>query len=563
MKRMIKKNYFKKNINRFGAALTVILLLGNSGFRILPCARPALLQHSARAAAGNSLFETAFGPMTAYAEENWPTPNFTIQSEGAILIDANSSAVLYEKNAQQAYFPASITKVMTAVIVLENVKNLEEKVTFSNAATNTNLEPNSTVIGAVAGDKLSVRDCLYSLLLHSANDCANALAEHVAGSNEKFAELMNQKAAELGCTNTHFANPSGLNNPEHYTCCADMAKILQYAIKNETFRAIDATQVYTHAPIIKYPDPKASENTVYAHHRMMRKSYSDYYEGVFAGKTGYTMLAGNTLVTACERDGMTLIAVILNGHNSQYKDTKALFDYGFENFTSLSISEYDKKYSSLQNNMKIDDIPMVNALRFHIDPEDHVTLPKNVPFSSLKSELTYELSNKEKTNGAFARVDYRLSDRPVGSAYIALQDTSAEQDAALQDAAVMEAKVQETVPETISVDEKDAKVEPTVAGQLPMESTKNHAPIILNREEGRIEIQKPILMVLAILGCIAGAAALFALIFYLLERREEFLRKRRRNRMLSHTRDLTPAQKARRDLLLNKRTSRRPPKWKR
>lgn len=543
---MIRKLNFKTKFRRFSAVLTLLLLLWNSGLHRLP--ETDAVEH--------------WGLLTTYADTLWPTPEFNIQSEGAILIDADSNAVLYEKNAHEAYFPASITKVMTAVIVLENVKNLEEKVTFSSAATGANLEPNSTVIGAIAGDKLSVRDCLYSLLLHSANDCANALAEHVAGSNEKFAELMNQKAAELGCTNTHFANPSGLNNPEHYTCCADMAKIMQYAIQNETFRTIDASQAYTHAPIIKYPDPSASENTVYAHHRMMRKSYSDYYEGVFAGKTGYTTLAGNTLVTACERNGMTLIAVILNGHNSQYKDTKALFDYGFEHFVSLPVNEYDKKYSSLQSNLKIDNIPVVDALNFQIDSGDHVTLPKDAEFSSLNSSLTYDLTDREKADGSFARIDYQYQDRPVGNAYISLQDTSEEQAAALQDAALMEAKVQETVPETISVNGSNVKTEPTVAGQLPMESKENHAPIVLNREEGRIEIQKPILMVLAILGVIAGIAMLFASIIYLLERREEFLRKRRRNRMLRHTRDLTREQKARRDLLLNKRTSRRPPRWR-
>ena len=129
-------------------------------------------------------------PITAYAAVPWPQVPFSLNSEGAILIDADSNAILYEKNSTTAYFPASITKVLTAILVLENCTNLEDKVTFSYAAVNGNLEPNSTIIGAVPGDKLSVRDCLYCLLLHSANDCANALAEYIAGSNEKFAELM-------------------------------------------------------------------------------------------------------------------------------------------------------------------------------------------------------------------------------------------------------------------------------------------------------------------------------------------------------------------------------------
>ena len=159
--------------------------------------------------------------------DTWPTCVDQIEADGALLMDAKSSTILYAKNENTHYFPASITKVLTAIVVLEHVENLEEQVTFSQEATRGNLENNSTVIAASPGDKLSVRDCLYSLLLHSANDCANALAEHVAGSNEKFAELMNQKAAEIGCTNSHFTNPSGLNNPEHYTSALDMAKIMQ------------------------------------------------------------------------------------------------------------------------------------------------------------------------------------------------------------------------------------------------------------------------------------------------------------------------------------------------
>ena len=506
---------------------------------------------------GTALSASGFAPLTAYAA-TWPTPDFAVESEGAILIDADSGAVLYEKNATTAYYPASITKVLTAIIVLENCTNLEDKVTFSYAAVNGNLEQNSTIIGAVPGDKLSVRDCLYGLLLQSANDCANALAEYIAGSNEKFAELMNQKAAELGCVNSHFANPSGLNNPEHYTCAADFAKIMQYAIKNDTFRSIDATQVYTHAPISKYPDADAPENTIYAHHHMMRRSFSDYYPGVFAGKTGYTTLAGNTLVTACERDGMTLICVILNGHNSQYRDTRNLFNFGYDSFQSLEVGSADESYNQLASNLKVDGIQLVNTLDFTIDASNHVTLPKSESFDSVQRSMRYDLSDQEKADGSFARVDYSMDDRSIGQAYIRLTDDRAAKAAASQDAAVMEAKVQETVPETIHLSEKtEEDTKPKVAGQLPQESTTSHAPIVLNREKGRIELPKPIVRVLLILAVIALAAALVFGIYYLLERREEFIRSRRRKRMLKHTRDLTREQKARRDMMLNSRTGRR------
>ncbi len=483
--------------------------------------------------------------------DDWPQLTDTIEAEGAILIDADSGAVLYSKNEHTAYYPASITKVLTAIVVLENAESLDDMVTFSFAATNTNLEANSTVIGAIAGDELSVRDLLYCLLLHSANDCANALAEYISGSNAAFAERMNQKAQEIGCTDSHFMNPSGLNDPEHYTSCADMAKILQYAIQNPTFRQIDATQVYTHGPISKYPEGD-SRNTIYAHHRMMRKSYREYYPGVFAGKTGYTMLAGNTLVTACEQDGMTLIAVILNGHNSQYRDSKALFDFGYANFSSLSASANDSTYTSIGNHFTVNDISLMDALEFSIDEKYHVTLPKGVDFSSVTSSLSYALTDEEKSDGSIARIDYLYSDRSVGTAYVKLLDRSGEYEAASQDAATIEANVPEKVPESISV---SAESSSPAGKQLPAESASGDAPIVFDKTAGRIVIRKPLLTALLVLGGMACIAGLSILISWLLSAHQEFLRKRRRVRLLKHTRDLTREQKVRRDLMLNKRSS--------
>ena len=489
----------------------------------------------------------------AAAAAEWPAPDFQIQSEGAILIDADSGVMLYGKNEHAPYFPASITKVMTAALVLENCTNLEDKVTFSYEAVNTNLEPNSTIIGAIAGDRLSVRDCLYCLLLHSANDVANALAEYVSGSNEKFAELMNQKAAELGCTDTHFVNPSGLNNPEHYTSCADMARILRWAIRNETFLRIDQTQVYTHAPIKRYPEINDPNNTVYAHHRMMRQAFREYYPGVFAGKTGYTVLAGNTLVTACGRDGMNLICVILNGHSSHYTDTRNLFDFGFRKYESLRVNTADRSLTSLGNNLRLNDITVIDALTFSIDDRDHITIPRGTGISEVSSELHYDLTDEERADGSIARVDYRYADRGVGSAYVRLLDESEAHASELRDAAVMEAKVQETVPETISlVGAREESVQDPAAEH---HRTPVHAPILFDREAGRIVLQKPVRRLLLILLVIAAVSLTVIAVQYVLEHHSESIRKRRRNRMLLHTRDLTREQKARRDLLLSNRTS--------
>mgnify|MGYP000765551930 CR=1 FL=1 len=269
--------------------------------------------------------------------------SMTVDATAALLIDLDTDQVLYEQAADEQRYPASITKILTALVILENC-DLDETVTFSNEAVNT-LEPGASILGARAGDQLSVRECLYALLLQSANEVANALAEHCSGSIDAFAELMNEKARSLGCTSSNFANPSGLNDENHYTSAYDMALISQAAFSNPTFVEIDSTTYYDvpAGKLKQYPDGWR----YYAHHRMLKKNDSLYYDGVIGGKTGYTSLAGNTLVTCAERDGLKLIAVVLNGHQTHYSDTKALFDFGFRNFKSVSVAGQDSVYQDL------------------------------------------------------------------------------------------------------------------------------------------------------------------------------------------------------------------------
>ena len=159
-------------------------------------------------------------PVPAYAAPDWPS-NISIEADGGIVMDADSGAVLFGKNIHQTYYPASITKVLTALVVLENC-DLNEEVTYSYDAVY-NVESGSSNAGLDEGDVLTVEESLYAMLIQSANESANALAEHVAGSREAFAEMMNEKAAELGCQDSHFANPSGLNDENHYTSAYDMA----------------------------------------------------------------------------------------------------------------------------------------------------------------------------------------------------------------------------------------------------------------------------------------------------------------------------------------------------
>lgn len=247
----------------------------------------------------------------------------SIAAEGAALLNASTGKLLFSKNGDTKYYPASITKLMTALLVAENC-NLDDTVTFSATAT-TNLEAGAVSLNLVEGDKLTVRQCLYALLLKSANEVGNALAEHVAGSNAKFADMMNARAAALGCTNTHFTNPHGLNDTNHYTTPNDMALIAKAAFENSTVRTVASTLSYE-LPATK----KNAARTISIGHKMLYPNDSRYYSGIIGGKTGYTSKAGNTLVTAVEKDGVRMIAVVMKSKSTHYTDTKALLDYGFE-----------------------------------------------------------------------------------------------------------------------------------------------------------------------------------------------------------------------------------------
>jgi len=246
-----------------------------------------------------------------------------IASEGAALYNATTGEFLYKKNSDTAYYPASITKILTALLVIEKCQP-DDTVTFTDSAT-TNLESGAVTLGLTAGDTVSVRDCLYAILLKSANEAANGLAEHTAGSVSAFAAMMNEKAASLGCTGSHFANPNGLDNADHYTTPHDMALIAKACFENETFRKIDSTVSYSFPATLRRPNG----TTIVMGHKMIDSGNSQYYEGILGGKTGYTSAAGNTLVTCAERNGVRLIAVVMKSRSTHYADTKALLDYGF------------------------------------------------------------------------------------------------------------------------------------------------------------------------------------------------------------------------------------------
>ncbi len=354
-----------------------------------------------------SLLFTSLFSVTSLAAPSWPS-DVSIQAEGGILIDADSGCVIYGKNIHETFYPASITKILTALLVIENC-SLDDTVTFSYNAVH-NVEPGSTSAGYNTGDQISVRQALYVMLLKSANEVANALAEHCAGSIEKFADMMNEKAASLGCTDSHFANPSGLNDENHYTTPYDFALIARAAFENPVFVEIDST-TYFELP----PNGTNDESfTVYCGHKMLKKSSGLYYPGIIGGKTGYTTSAGNTLVTCAERDGLKLITVILNGHQTHYDDTKALLDFGFENFRSLSLSESGSGFSDPESDF---DLTGSRAPLLSLEEGRTVTLPAGASLGDAETEISYDLPDSAP-DGAAALVTYTYEDRVIGTAYL-------------------------------------------------------------------------------------------------------------------------------------------------
>ena len=441
---------------------------------------------------------------TALARPDWPS-DMGIMAEGGIVMDFNSGAVIFGQNIHQASPPASITKLLTALVVLEN-SSLDETVTFSYDAIN-NVEAGSgNKLSLETGDQLSVEDCLYAMLLVSSNQAANALAEHVGGSREGFVEMMNQKIEELGCGESHFANPSGLNDEDQYVSPYDMPLIAKASFSNETLLTIDSAQTYTIPATINNPDGL----TFQMEHRLLvteDPSSQFYCEGAVAGKTGYTSLAGNTLVTYAARDGQELIAVVLKGSQPQYYlDSKTLLEFGFSNFQNWNIAENETAYTTGQEPIAIGET-QYEPSDLSLDADAQITLPNSAEFSDADRELVTDLG-EERPMGAVALVQYSYNDREIGSSY--LYSAKALQAAMEESAAQEESEAQEQLQET------QASTEPEEA----------HKGISLN------VILIPVL-VLAAAALTAGA------VFYIRreQKREREELARRRERRLKRLRE--------------------------
>ena len=319
---------------------------------------------------------------SVYADDD-----LSINAKSALLIEKNTGKIIYDKNIKEQNYPASTTKILTAIITIENC-DLDDVVTVSqNAISNV---PKAYVVAPLfAGEQIKVRDLLYALLLKSSNDAAYALAEHVGGSVEGFSEMMNNKAQELGCENSHFVNPNGIDNPEHYTTAYDMYLISNYAMKNETFAEIVSTYQYTLPATNKYPaNDRVMKNT----NNFVNPSSVYYNENVKGIKTGTTDLAGNCLITESVNNGLEYFTVVLGAETSDAKfvETKEMIDYAFNNFTLTELHKKDDVISSIEienaakeNNILnlalSDDIIVMNNVNTDVaEIEPEITLKDNI-----------------------------------------------------------------------------------------------------------------------------------------------------------------------------------------
>ena len=258
----------------------------------------------------------------------------TIHAESAILIDAKSKTILYEKNAHQKQYPASITKLMTALLAIENLSPTD-LVTFSKEAI-FSIERGSSHIGMDVGEQITVDQALHAVLLMSANEVANGIAETISGSIQNFAVKMTERAKELGAENTQFINPHGLHDDNHYTTAYDMAMITSYLYNNPYFLEIMSHTTY------QIPSTNKTNEIRYLsqQHRLMNKQRDSrmFREDVIGGKTGYTDKARHTLVTVAKHGEIELIAVILKAERDAiYSDTNALLDYGINAYQTLAL----------------------------------------------------------------------------------------------------------------------------------------------------------------------------------------------------------------------------------
>lgn len=331
----------------------------------------------------------------------WPSGP-AIGAEAAILMDADTGQILYAKNIDERLMPASTTKIMTCLTAIKRGANMSDVITVSQAAIDAN-DPEGSNMGLYAGEQLTLEEIMTGILVCSANEGCNALAEHMAGSMDGYVDYMNDEAAKMGLTNTHFVTTNGLPDPDHYTTARDLATIAREFFSYDVLCRLSST------PYVELEETDTHRaHSLYSKNKLYKNR--DYeYPYLLGSKTGYTDDARQTLVSAAEKDGTRLICVILMEEAPyQFEDTVNLFDYGFANFSYSRISDFENTFDTGSNYLS--DSTYGSLISLNTDVK--VLLPNSADLSNITSDITY----RESSSPYFADVNYYYNGYYIGKA---------------------------------------------------------------------------------------------------------------------------------------------------
>lgn len=345
--------------------------------------------------------------------------NLKTYCPSCILIEANTGKILYEKNSNDVRFPASTTKIMTAILTVENC-NLDDVATVSHNAVYS-IPYDYTHASLKEGEELTIEQLLYALMIPSANDAAIVLAEHISGSVEEFAKLMNKRAEELGCKNTHFVNPNGIHSKDHTSTSYDLALMGKFAMQNSIIRKIVSTTQFTLPATNKY----SKTDRIFNNSNDLLNTYSRYYyEGTTGVKTGYTGEAGNCIIASAKKNDFEVILVVLGGESTntglsqRYLDCKTLFDYAFNNYSLKTLNEKNAVLKQITVRGATEETQNLNVL---IKDKIEIFSENSADLSSLEPEITLDenLMAPISANSAIGKITYNYDGQTYSSDLIA------------------------------------------------------------------------------------------------------------------------------------------------
>lgn len=331
---------------------------------------------------------------------NWPSGP-AIGAEAAILMDADTGQILYAKNVDEKLMPASTTKIMTCLTAMKRGVDMSDIIHVNQSAIDAN-DPEGSNMGLYANEELTAEEIITGILVTSANEGCNALAEHIAGSMDGYVDMMNEEAMNMGLSNTHFVTTNGLPDPDHYTTARDLATIAREFFSYDILCRLSST------PYVEIEETSSHRaHSLYSKNKLYKNR--DYeYPYLIGSKTGYTDVARQTLVSAAEKDGVRLVCVILMEEAPyQFEDTVNLFDYGFNNFSYSKVSDFENTYASDSDYYQ----DAHNASLITLNTDVKILLPNNTDYSYITSDITY----RDSADPYFADVNYYFNGYYIGS----------------------------------------------------------------------------------------------------------------------------------------------------